>query len=1091
MTDRTPSSDTTPSRKRSKGLKITLISLGSILALIVVAFCVACWLLFTPARLTAIVNKVSNEMLTCHSDFERVELTLFKTFPQVGLDVQKVVLVNPMEDSPNDTVARVDEMVVGFNLRKFLQEGNIEINRVVVDGMAAHLFVDSLGNNNFTIFSSTDTTATAQDTAGSTPLPSICLNKLTLQHINATYTDRQQGMAAVLHNVEINAKGTWQQEQLNGTLCLQGDQVAATLCDSIGDTTLATSLQQLSLQLAAEGTSTDLNGHVKSCIHKGTLNLAGTAFVNAVLHEQRDDLLTLDAPFHANLDSMQFSLQEATIALAQFALALSGDVTLAQQDSVGNVLQPLRVDARLHTDGNWSLQELLPLLPPQFTAWQQTMTLQGDIALEATAQGVMTDSLMPLVDARVKLMDGTFADPSLLPYTVKKIAGDIEARVDLSSQTPQPSQATIHSLTAKVANSNIALSGTLHDLLDDFLADVRLQGTLSLPDAMPFLPDSLPLEANGTAHMDIKAKSTLSQLSAVALDKMKVQGTIYFSNLDVMFDSMTAASPALSVALAMDPTAQRRLPNQLLTATVTSGTLHAAMQSDNLDATVQDLSLEAALSNITDTTQPLAIDCKLRCNKLCGSLDSLSACIAEPDIAFAMQPRDKNNKRVDYTVRYDSRAIHVKVNDSLSADIAGLTVAGSSHYNDEKENILAKWSPDLDIQLRRAYVQHAALPYTLQMPNLLFNYRPEKCAIEQANIVFGNSDYYLQGEVFNIEQWLSHEALLTGDLHFTSNYTNVDDLMAVFSGMGSDADSLAAQREEENVPKEANPFIVPKDVDFTLHTRVKEAYAFGNDLQEVAGDVRIKDGVAVLDQVGFVCQAARMQLTAMYRTPRVNHLFLGMDFHLLDIGVSELIDMIPYVDTIVPMLSAFDGHANFHLAAETYLDAFYQPKMSTLRGAANINGDSLVVLDNKTFRTISKYMLFSKKTKNVIDSLDVNLTVFRNEVELYPFILTMDKYKVCAAGRHNLDNNYDYHLEILKSPLPLRLALDVRGVMPKLGFKLSKVRYAQLYQPEKHNDLQRQTEALSALIRKSLESNVRESTRSYQGLQNGNQVETK
>ncbi len=1081
MTDHTPTpnSDNTSPRKRSKGLRITLISLGSLLAIVAIVLCVVCWLLFTPARLTAIVNKVSDKILTCQSNFEQVDLTLFKTFPNVGVEVQQAVLLNPMEGS-SDTLARVNEIVVGLNLRKFLKEGDIEINRVVVDGVTAHLFVDSTGNNNFTIFATHD--KEDEEDTNSSSIPSICLSKLSLQHIDAIYTDQQQGLSAQLHNMDVQAKGRWQESALNGTLCIDGDEVRATILDSLGGKALAAQLQQLSLSLNGDGSLNDLEGALECTLHKGTLEMAGTTYVNEVLQAQRDDLLRIAMPFHANLDSMHISLSDASIVLARFALSLSGDIALPQSDSLGHELRPLRVDTRLATNGYWPIQELLPLLPAPFTTWQESMTLNADIALEATVQGVVSDSSMPLIDAHIRLADGTFADTRLLPYPIQKIVGDVEAVVDLSTAAPQPSHATIHSLTAQAAHSRIALSGTLHNLLDDLLANVRLQGHVALPDIMPFMPDTLPLQARGRALLDLKAQSTLSQLSTLALDKMKVRGSIDLQELDVRFDSIAAISPALSIALTMDPAAQRRLPNQLLSATVTGGTLHATMQPGNIDATLQELSLEAALSNIADTTQPLAIDCRFRCNQLKGSLDSLIATVAQPDIAFAMQPADKSNKQVDYSVRYDSRAIHVKVDDSLALDLAGLTIDGTSHYNDNKPNLLAQWSPDLNIHARRTYVQHAALPYTLQMPNFRFNYRPEKCAIEQADIVFGNSDYYLQGEVFNLEKWLSHEALLTGDLQFVSNYTNVDDLMAALSGLGSDTDSLAAQREEDNVQREANPFIVPKDVDFTLHTRIKEAYAFGNDLQEVAGDVRIKDGVAVLDQVGFVCQAARMQLTAMYRTPRVNHLFLGMDFHLLDIGVSELIDMIPYVDTIVPMLSAFDGHANFHLAAETYLNAFYQPKMSTLRGAANINGDSLVVLDNETFRTISKYMLFSKKTKNVIDSLDVNLTVFRDEVELYPFILTMDKYKVCAAGRHNLDNNYDYHLEILKSPLPLRIGLDVHGVLPKLGFKLSKVRYAELYQPEKHNDLQRQTEALSAMIRKNLEGNVRESTRNYQGL---------
>lgn len=50
-----------------------------------------------------------------------------------------------------------------------------------------------------------------------------------------------------------------------------------------------------------------------------------------------------------------------------------------------------------------------------------------------------------------------------------------------------------------------------------------------------------------------------------------------------------------------------------------------------------------------------------------------------------------------------------------------------------------------------------------------------------------------------------------------------------------------------------------------------------------------------------------MQLTAMYRTPRPNHIFIGLDYHILDMEISELLKMIPDVDTIMPMLRSFGG----------------------------------------------------------------------------------------------------------------------------------------------------------------------------------------
>ena len=76
-----------------------------------------------------------------------------------------------------------------------------------------------------------------------------------------------------------------------------------------------------------------------------------------------------------------------------------------------------------------------------------------------------------------------------------------------------------------------------------------------------------------------------------------------------------------------------------------------------------------------------------------------------------------------------------------------------------------------------------------------------------------------------------------------------------------------------------------------------------------------------------------MKLTAMYKTPRKNHIYAGFDYHMLDIDIEALMKMIPDLDSIMPMLKSFKGKAEFHIAAETYMDSLYNPKKSTIRGA--------------------------------------------------------------------------------------------------------------------------------------------------------------
>ena len=117
---------------------------------------------------------------------------------------------------------------------------------------------------------------------------------------------------------------------------------------------------------------------------------------------------------------------------------------------------------------------------------------------------------------------------------------------------------------------------------------------------------------------------------------------------------------------------------------------------------------------------------------------------------------------------------------------------------------------------------------------------------------------------------------------------------------------------------------MPTNVDLVLNTQIKQANFLNQTARNLGGKIYVKDGTLVLEEVGFICNAAKLQLTAMYRTPRRNHIYVGFDYHMIDINIQELIGMIPQIDSMMPMLNSFRGEAEFHLAAETYTNAQYK-----------------------------------------------------------------------------------------------------------------------------------------------------------------------
>lgn len=112
----------------------------------------------------------------------------------------------------------------------------------------------------------------------------------------------------------------------------------------------------------------------------------------------------------------------------------------------------------------------------------------------------------------------------------------------------------------------------------------------------------------------------------------------------------------------------------------------------------------------------------------------------------------------------------------------------------------------------------------------------------------------------------------------------------------------------------------------------------------------------------------------------------------------------------------------------------------TTNAALHIDGKELVLLDSETFRKISKMLLFKNKEKNMIDSLSVEVAAYDSQIDIYPFILNMDRYKLGVMGTNDFDMNYDFHVSILKSPIPFKFGVNISGNADDMKIRLGKAK---------------------------------------------------
>ena len=990
-----------------RALKILGWTLLSIVLAVVLVASIAIYVVFTPERLTPIARQAADKFITCEHEIGEVDLTFFSTFPRFGLRADGLLLINPKAGAQNDTVVEAKHLVATVDVMEFLNNKNLHVHEAILDDATVNFYIAGDGTTNLTDVFVTSPDTTEEDTSAfSLPFDALRVDGLRIKANAITFLDEKD-----------------------------------TICASLGQTDLsasANSWEDIFLSLDAQDVCATLKGETYA----------------DSLH------VTLDAPMAVNLDSMHFAFRRAELAVNEFALVLSGTADI--RDSIG-------IDAGVATKDKWQIQPLLALVPAKFTSALKDIEVDGKVALEADIKGFLGENAMPLVKARLTLEDGEGAYKPL-PYRLRDLELDADALLDLNKK--EPSTVTIRNLAAKTKDSKLSATGTVNDLMGNMLLDLALKLDANLPDFAYFLPDSMTLL--GRAKGSMKSKISLADLTEMRLHKGRVSADLVLDDIRYEQDSMIAILPHSTAKIQIPNATPSRKSVNWARAEIVSDKIDFVM-GDATHAMIDAPVIKAEAANVLNKEQEYFAS--LAFDALDAKYDTILADLKASELEAFVSGGQK------ISAKLKTQALTASMGEELKAKTGSLALEAASRYNKDGENALLKWNPRLKINLKDGFLNlPSRLPEAVIIPSIEFKYSNREMAIDNSRIVLGNSDLELKGNVRNIGKWFRHEDILQGDLEVVSNHCDANQLLAWFSAdKGAEEEGPSAEEDKndqmvndqmvnDQMVNEADPFLVPTDVDLTLNTHMREVVIFNQNAKDLKGGIYVKKGKLILDEVGFVCRAAKLQLTAIYSTPRRNHLYLGFDYHMIDVDIDELLSMIPDLEEMVPMLASFKGAAQFHLAVETYLNEYYKPKMSTLRGASSLTGKDLVVLDSETFSTISKLLMFKKKTENKIDSLNAEITIYKNEIDVYPLCVQMDNYMVALGGRHRTDMTFNYDINVLS---PIYLGVHVGGTMDNLQIKLAKCKYAQDFRPHWYQKADTQSLELRQLIKKSMEKNVR------------------
>ena len=373
--------------------------------------------------------------------------------------------------------------------------------------------------------------------------------------------------------------------------------------------------------------------------------------------------------------------------------------------------------------------------------------------------------------------------------------------------------------------------------------------------------------------------------------------------------------------------------------------------------------------------------------------------------------------------------------------------------------LLNRWdaSGSLNADMMRIATPAFPLRTRIESPHMSFDMN--RIAIDKARIQSGHSSFEVSGDVSGIKGALSRGSRIRVKMSVDADTLNFNEL-AKAAAMGEeylagkqrekDTLILAASEEEmeEMVALEGGDtlskmalIVIPKNIDAELDMNVKYGIYSSITLHSAKGKINSRDRCLQIMDFNATTSAGAMDLNAFYRTRSRDNLAVGFDLQFKDMDMGEFIRLYPGMDTLLPMLKSFEGIINCQIAATSQIDTNMNFMLPTIEGVARIKGDSLVLLDGETFAEIAKMMKFKNRERNLVDSIAVEIAINDNQIEIFPFIMKMDRYTTAISGKQDMDMNLNYHISVLKSPIPMRMGINITGNLNDFKFKIGKALY--------------------------------------------------
>lgn len=430
-------------------------------------------------KIADIVKTEANKMLTAQLDFERLNISLLRHFPNASVELKGLTLIGGEEPFAGDTIVAARRISVVVNLMSLFGDSGFEVTKVILADPALHAHKMADGAVNWDVMRPSEESAAGEEAAAG---------------------EEEDGLSFRLSVRDFRISG-------------------ATIRYEDDSTRMSFSTDPLTLRLrgdmSADRTTLDLR-----------LKTERTNFVSGGIPLLSDAELELVADIDADLQNKHFAFSRNTLRVNAIQVGLDGWVEM-KDDAVA-------MDLKAGCEAV-QFKDVLSLVPAFYTRDFKKLTAGGELALSLWARGEMRGSQLPAFELKSSVRNGSFQYASL-PKAVTDI--NIEARIANPGGVMDRTEIDLSKFGLRMAGNSLAATFYATNLASDPTFRVSADGKVDLGAVKEVYPLEKGMELEGVITADVQLSGRMSDIEKNRYEALGAKGTLVVEEMGLTLEKL-------------------------------------------------------------------------------------------------------------------------------------------------------------------------------------------------------------------------------------------------------------------------------------------------------------------------------------------------------------------------------------------------------------------------------------------------------------------------------------------------------------------------------------------------------------------------